>query len=420
MDHLPYGTPPRWWAPKLKPFVMRVIRPMRKMRARRVEGLQRVEVRGLGHLRTALEQGKGVLIASGHAGHADAYIFLAATDILDWPCHYLVGWQVFQLLGPVGSWVLTRHGCFSIDREGNDIRAFRQAVEIVRQSPHPLVVFPEGEVYHNNEWVAPFRPGAAAIALAAAKRAQRPVVCIPSAIRYRYLNDPKPELLRLAGVLEQKVGLHPEPQLALAGRLYRFARALLAQKELAHLGREQAGAFPDRIAALIDAILRRLEGRYGAAPAGADVAGRVTQLRQEVIRRGAAGSGDPRRAQPPEDPQRWQGRRDMEDLNLVVQLFSYTRDYLSGRPALEHLAEIVDKFEEDVLGAPTAGIRGPRRATLLFGAPVEVRRQGKKEDPRALTETLQQKVQNLLDDLNGVPHRLADKEWVRLPSAVSR
>jgi 1-acyl-sn-glycerol-3-phosphate acyltransferase len=385
---------------------MWVIRPVRKMRARRREGLQRVEVRGLGHLRAARERGQGVVITAGHAGHADPYIFLAATDKLDWPCYYLVGWQVFHLLGPVGRWVLTRHGCFSIDREGNDIRAFRQAVDIVQRSGHPLVIFAEGEVYHNHEWVAPFRPGAAAIALAAAKRAARPVVCIPSAIRYHYLDDPTPHLLRVTELLERKIGLAPPLGLALPQRLYRFALALVAQKEQAYLGREQAGEFPDRLAGLIGAILGRLEARYGTV-AEADVPGRVTHLRQEVIRR--------TEKRPPDDPGRRQDRRDLDDLSLVIQLYSYAKDYLSDRPSLEHVAEIVDKFEEDVLGALTARIRGNRRATLLFGPPVEVQPgKGKKEEARLLTETMQQKVQNLLDDLNGVPHRVADKEWVRL------
>ena len=38
MDTLPYGTPPRWWAPRLNRFWMRVIRPVRVMlRTRRQE-----------------------------------------------------------------------------------------------------------------------------------------------------------------------------------------------------------------------------------------------------------------------------------------------------------------------------------------------------------------------------------------------
>ena len=43
--------------------------------------------------------------------------------------------------------------------------AFRQAVEILQSRPNPLVIFPEGEVYHLNQRITPFREGPAAMAL---------------------------------------------------------------------------------------------------------------------------------------------------------------------------------------------------------------------------------------------------------------
>src|SRR5258708_2704351 len=145
MDRLPYEGARRWW-PRLSPFWIRVIRPLRILRQRRREGLRQVKVEGLEHLRSAVEQHHGVLIIPNHAGHADAFILLAAADLLGRPCYYMVAWQVLQLFSLAGRWILQRHGCFSVDREGHDVRAFRKAVEIVASSPHPLVIFPEGEV----------------------------------------------------------------------------------------------------------------------------------------------------------------------------------------------------------------------------------------------------------------------------------
>ena len=162
MDTLPYGTPPRWWEPRLSRFWMRVIRAARLMiRHRREQRLLGVDVSGLGPVRAALAAGAGVVLVTKHAGHADAFVMLEAAERVGRPFTYLVGWQVFQLLSPVGRWVIQRHGCFSIDREGYDLRAFRQAVELVQQGQNPLVVFAEGEIYHNSDWVAPLRTGAA-------------------------------------------------------------------------------------------------------------------------------------------------------------------------------------------------------------------------------------------------------------------
>jgi hypothetical protein len=396
MDKLPYGTPPRWWPPQPRPIFTWVLRRPRLLRQRRVERLVHVTVRGLEHVRAAVDRNAGVLITPKHAGHADAFVMLTAADQLGRQFYYMVGWQVFQLLGPLQSWVLRTHGCFSVDRESNDLRAFRQAVDVVQHSRHPLVIFAEGEIYHNNDWVAPFRPGAAAIALTAAQRADRPVVAVPAAIVYRYAEDPMPALLSLMEAIEGKLRLQSRPDLPLADRLYRAADALVTLREREYLGRIQAGPFPERIAGLTDAILRHLEDRLGVPARDTDVPGRVTQLRQHLIRHTERLPGS--------DPRRIEAQRHYSDFEVVVQLFSYAHDYDREHPSLEHLGEIIDKFEEDVLGAPMAQFHAKRRATILFGEPIDVRPQHrKKEGVHVLTALLEARVRDLLDELRSDP-----------------
>jgi len=64
------------------------------------------------------------------------------------------------------------------------------------------------------------------------------------------------------------------------------------------------------------------------------------------------------------------------------------------------MAEVLDKFEEDVLRKPTAGIRASRRAVLAFGKPILVEREkGGKSQVHTLTERLEQDVQALLDGI---------------------
>jgi hypothetical protein len=89
---------------------------------------------------------------------------------------------------------------------------------------------------------------------------------------------------------------------------------------------------------------------------------------------------------------------DLDDLFLVVQLYSYPGDYVRERPTIERMAETLDKFEEDVLGVFSASIRGRRRAIVSFGEPIEVQgdRKGKSEVPE-LTRSLESAVQAQLD-----------------------
>jgi 1-acyl-sn-glycerol-3-phosphate acyltransferase len=389
MDALPYATPPRWWGPNLRPFFVRALRPLRILiRQRWQEGVRSVEVRGLEHLRDATARDQGVVITANHAHHSDPLVMLRAGDALGRPFYYMVAWQSFVLLGPVASWVIRRHGSFSVDREGGDLRAFRQAVEIVREKRNPLVLFAEGEVYHNSERVRSFRQGAAAIALAALRRAPRPVVCIPAAIRYHYLDDPTPELLPLVDAMERKLLGAPRRDRPLAERLAHLAETVLARREEEFLGRVETGPFAPRAAALVETILRTLEKRHGSPPDGTDVPDRVSRLRRSAIRRKEGPSPDGRAA------------RDLEDVHAAVRLYSYLDDYTSDEPSLEHLAEIVDKFEEDILGVTTARIRGRRRAVVRFGpalaaAPFQEMADG----TRALTEALEQEVRAMLNEL---------------------
>ena len=91
---------------------------------------------------------------------------------------------------------------------------------------------------------------------------------------------------------------------------------------------------------------------------------------------------------------------DLDDLFVVTQLFSYPGTYVSKKPTIEDMAEMLDKFEEDVLRSPTATIRGTRRAVIEFGEPIPVE-SGKvgKEQIHALTGQLEQNVQALLDGI---------------------
>jgi hypothetical protein len=86
---------------------------------------------------------------------------------------------------------------------------------------------------------------------------------------------------------------------------------------------------------------------------------------------------------------------------IVVQLFSYPGDYVAGKPSVERLAETLDKFEEDIFNLPAASIRATRRVILSFAEPITVQRQkGKGSAVGELTETIENNVQQLLDDIN--------------------
>lgn len=390
MNQQPYATPPKTWAPRMTPWLVRVWYPLMRREMRRVAKITQVDIQGQEHVRNALDSGAGILITPNHSFHYDSYVLGHAAQKIGRPFHFLTAWQVFAMSTPFQQWVMQRHGCFSIDRESADLKAFKQSVEILRTHSCPLAIFPEGDIYHTNERVMPFREGAAAIALAAAKRADRPIVAIPAAIRCRYLDDPLSGLLDLMSRLEAAIHWRPRPELSLTDRIYRFAEGLLALKELEYLGRTQSGTVVERTRLLANLILQEKEQRFGINSHSSSTPERVKDLRRQFIQQLERPDLD--------GPGHAQLKRDMDDLFLVIQLYSYPGDYVAENPSIERIAETLDKFEEDVLRVPYPKSHGRRRASVVFGEPIPVvAERGQRDAVADLTTRLEQSVQSLLN-----------------------
>lgn len=398
MDRTRFATPPRWWAPKLSPFWLRLWRPLRRRWLVTKQRVETIEVCGLEHVRTPLEQGCGVLITPNHSAHADALAMYAAADQLGRPFYFMAAWQVLGLAHWMRRLILQHHGCFSVHREGTDLKAFKCAVDILLDKPNPLVIFPEGEVYHINERVTPFRDGPAAIALTAARKGKRKIVCVPCGIRYQYIRSPLPELGPLMDELEIAMHWRPQPDQPLDQRIYRVAEGVLGLKELEYLGETRQGDLRERAKELTNIILGRLDAHYGTQTSKLTVPERVKALRQKAIQAIEAANE--------KEESNKQAEIDLEHLYFVIQLYSYPGDYVRERPTIDRIAETLDKFEEDVLRRQTAKIRGIRRATVTFGEPIEVvadRRDKSAVDN--LTSQLEQRVQGLLDSTRALDDR---------------
>ena len=392
MDAQPYQTPPRWWSPMLSPASFRLWRPVRKRIRTQYHRLVEIEIRGSENLRQCIEAKHGVLITPNHSCHADPTVVYWVADQLKIPFYFMATWQIFQRANWLRTLILRQHGCFSVDRDGTDIRAFKQSVEILKNGRFPLVIFPEGEIYHINKQVTPFRDGPAAMALMASKHTERPVSCVPCGIRYQYISDPTDELVDLMDQLEKRILWRPKHHLTLKERIYHFAEAILGLKEQEFLGHTRTGTLPERIQGLAEFILSNMEAKYGIKNHTPTLPERVKACRRHAIHL----IEDVNLSEAEHEA----AQIDLDDIFVVTQLFSYPGNVSTGTPTIEEIAETMDKFEEDVLQASTATIRGTRRAVIEFGDPIPVKQEkGGKEQIHALTEQLERSVQALLDGI---------------------
>lgn len=345
-------------------------------------------------VQSAVADGKGVLITPNHSAHYDAPALYAAFDMVRQPLYFMTAWQVFAMATKFECWAMQRLGCFSIDREGTDRQAFKRAVDVLQQEPHPLVVFPEGDIYHTTDFVTPFRDGAAAIALSAARRSERPTVIAPCGIKFWYVDDPTDQLLETMQRIEERLYLRVTPDSPLPDRIHRLAEAALALKELDYLGYTCSGRLRDRIRGLLETVVSRLEQQHGITKCEGTPPERVKALRQAIIRRLES-------EQDPPSESNGEARRlrcEMEDLFFAMQLYSYRGDYLVDNPSIERLAETVDKFEEDILGLDYPNVRGQRRVTIRFAEPIELPPGKSRRSAADLTEEMQSRVQTMIDE----------------------
>jgi len=393
VDQFPY----RFYPPRIGRFWSIASRPYNALMLLQREGkVHRLDVEGMEQITPLIGRGDGILITPNHPDHCDPAVLYEASYRVGRPFYYLAAYQLFR---GAARHVLPRVGAFPIDREGADLRAFKAGVEILAGGKNPLVIFPEGEVYHTCDRLTPIREGAVAFATAAAKRlgaTGRTVWIVPAALKYRFLPgvDPIPALLGVMDRLEARFTWWPRSQRTLVERIYGYGEGLMALKELEFQGHTGSGPLPGRIAGLRDSILDRIEDRRVGKRREDTVPIRVKELRKVCLGALTAPGVSPGEAA--------DLRRDLNDLFVALQLFSYPGDYVLQDPSLERIAETLLKFEQDTTGAEEGKPVAPRRAILRFGEPIDVgRRLAGAARPRAavgpITADLAARMQHLLD-----------------------
>jgi 1-acyl-sn-glycerol-3-phosphate acyltransferase len=397
-DQLPY----RFHPPRLSPFWVWATRPFRGRMLRNEHRVLAMDVSGTEHVRSLLGKGDGILIAPNHSDHADALVMFRLSDQIGKPFCYMAAYQIFEGNAGLRHWLFPRIGAFPVDREGSDRQALKAAIDVLCAGEHPLVVFPEGEIYYLADRITPLREGAPYLTVKAAEKlaeSGRNMWIVPAALKYRFLDgtDPTPQLSKLMSELEARYTWWPHDDCSLLARIYHFAEGTLALMELEYMGGARTGALKERLQSLREHMLDTMEDRLMGKRRADSVPVRVKELRRRCLEQLAKPETD--------GPSAAQLRRDLHDLFRIVQLFSYPGDYIREQPTLERVAEILTKLEEDSSGGQLeVRPRGDRRVHVKLGAPINVTERlagGAKARTvlPALTSELEARIQQLLDEI---------------------
>ncbi len=398
-DELPYKSLP----PCPSRFWNWVMSGYRRMLIRRDHGVAEYEFQEIERLKKLVDGGARLLIAPNHADHADGLaLYRLAEEVGTLFCH-MATHHLFEGSFGLRYFIFPRVGVFPIDREGSALGTLRAARDVLMRIGNPLVVYPEGEVYHTNDRLTPLREGAAAMALTSQKAlgGEAPVYIVPVALKYLFLR-PEEAARRLAQQvtgMEERFTFAPRPGQSLLRRIHRLASGILSLKELEHLGMRLSGTVPGRIVLLRDTLLERLESRHLGRLGSEPLPERITAVHRRIVERLRGGEMS-------EDAQA-AGRRDLDILFLVLQLFSNTGDYVQEYTTVERIGETVVKLEQDLGGGRYIKPAGERRLTFRIGEPIDMRDhvESKFRDavPR-VTRMLAERLQGGLDDIGPGTH----------------
>jgi hypothetical protein len=361
-------------------------------------GVYQLQYEGSEYLAESLRGGAGVLVASNHCRSADPIVIGLQGARLHRYFYFLTSYHLFKQHRLTG-WYINRIGGYSIHREGADREAIRASAGILADGARPLLLFPEGTWFRQNDRLGPLQEGMSLIARQALKQVEqqgsgRPVLIHPVAIKYWLLADPRPALAGRLARLERRIGWRPQEHLDLVERVEKLGGALLTVKEIEVLGGPGAGTLDERIARLTDALAGYYEKQQQVAGPPGPVLDRVRRLRQKLVRRMAGLGNDPVAA--------GATRLALDDLLLCENLSAHSQKYLRELPSLERLTESVERLEETVLDAPEDPV-APLGAVATFGPALDVRAFAESKAPRGTADPLQGAVaaaiQGLLDRL---------------------
>lgn len=341
---------------------------------------------GLEHLRQSLRRGAGILLTPNHCRWPDPLVMGVLSIEVNRYFYYLVSYHLFKMSRVMG-WLINRIGGFSILREGTDREALRTSARVLARAERPLVVFPEGTWFRQNDRLGPVQEGVALIARQAARLSDRPLRVHPVAIKYWMLDDSCPLLRRRLAGLETRLGWRPQESLELVPRIEKLAGALLAIKEVEQFGQAQPGTVDERIRNLAEYQVAGQEKFYFGRVFDGPPLGRVRRLRQWLVRRLGEPDADP-----------VEKARTLESLDLLLfceNLQAHSMAYLRERPSRERLVETLQRIEETVWDEEDVPV-GRMGAVVAVGPALDAREVTGADLVRQMATGIQQLLDRLL------------------------
>lgn len=361
-NDLPYRFRPPVDRPWIRPVGLWINRRIHLDRKYRVT---RIRAEGMDAVEALCAASHSVMLAPNHSDHSDPHVVMELCHRHGLRPFFMGAREIFEV-SPLAGWSLQSMGVFSVDRDGPDLSAIKTAISLLEKGGDPLVVFPEGEIYHHHRRLDPLNEGVASILLKAAARlpAERKAFLVPVAMRFFHDAGVEETFRDRLSRLEDRIGWIPRPGREIDERILRLAAGVLALKETEYLGQAGGGGIQERLSRLCGDLLTDVESRYPRDDKATTPPERVRALRYRIRRR-LLDTQDP-----PDAAQREMLLDDLDRVFTALQAHSYIGDYITVNPTTDRRAEMIMKLEEDLLGFPLYPV--DRSVTVTAGTPILV------------------------------------------------
>lgn len=330
--------------------------------------VSKVEVDGaVDTVRKIAARGERMVFTPNHSTHSDPQVMSEVFRHLNNHSCFMAAYDVF-LRSKVLGWIMQRSGAFSVDREGGDRKSMAEAIRVIKSGRFPLTIFPEGNVYLQNDRITPFNEGAFFLALKAQKELgdQRPVHVVPVAIKLSYVEDVRSTVIEklqtISDITHENFRREENP----VEELKRIGRDLLVRslRQRGHLSPTEdfsGEKLSDALAAAAERIIEGLELKMElGAPKRGDLTDRVRRLRSAIhqVRIDADRGADHKVAA------LWS-----DEAMLALRILGYGEPYVAVNPTLDRFAETVERLNEDLFGNWDPPM-GRRDALVRIGEPI--------------------------------------------------
>lgn len=345
-------------------------------------GIESIEIPADDLARLKALNGRRMLITPNHPTTDDPIMMFGLARAADMPNYYLAAREIFDDVKGLKGKVLQALGAYSVVRGTPDRESFRTTRELLAAEGGRVVIFPEGEIYSQNDTLLPFQAGVVQLAfwamddLRKAGIDQPSILLVPVGIKYSYTRNMDAAIDEALTGLDEAMALQPEPNLGRYDRLRRIGKAMVETLEAEYglkVPTDDDGDMSARMTALKSLLLDRAAALIGVKfPEGSGLPERLRILVNSVY---SVTRDEPRGGWSPyrERLHREQATRVaplLQDLNRVANWISVTDNYVRSNPTPERMGDNIRRLQIECFGEYK--LTGPRRATIRVGTPIDL------------------------------------------------